>query len=445
MDKIKAEKLRNEILEKVAEYYNLAHTQSSAKQTVPNAQQRINYGGRVFDQEEMLMLVDASLDFWLTEGSYSRKFAQSLADFLSVKHCLLVNSGSSANLLAFMTLTSSLLGERRIKRGDEIITVAAAFPTTVSPIIQYGAIPVFVDVDRQSANIDVKQLKSALSDKSKAIFLAHTLGNPFNLKEVKDFCDRHGLWLIEDNCDSLGSSFAGKICGSWGDLATSSFYPPHHITTGEGGALYTSNDLLHKIALSLRDWGRDCYCSSGNDNACGKRFSGKHGKLPEGYDHKYVYSHFGYNLRMTDLQAAIGYAQMKKIKGFTETRQKNFQRLFEGLKDLPQLQFCQPEPEAQVSWFGFLISLTEKAEFKRNELVLFLEKAGIQTRNLFAGNLIKQPCFTELEKGKDYKVIGNLTNTDYLMNNSFWIGVYPGMKQKQIDYMIEKIREFCRG
>ena len=360
-----------------------------------------------------------------------------------MKYALLVNSGSSANLLAFAALTSPLLGNRRIRRGDEVITVACAFPTTVAPIIQYGAIPVFADVTLPGANIDIAVLDKALSPKTKAVMIAHTLGNPFDVKAVKEFCDKHGLFLIEDNCDALGSKFAGKFTGTWGNIGTSSFYPPHHLTMGEGGAVYTDDPLLKKILLSMRDWGRECWCASGVDNSCGCRFTRQFGTLPIGYDHKYVYSHFGYNLKATDLQAAIGVAQLDKLEKFTTKRKANYARLYEGLQDLPQLEIFTALPEADPAWFGFLMTVTNKAKFTRNDLTEYLEKNLIQTRNLFAGNLLKHPCFETLQEGVDYRVTGDLPNTEKIMHNSFWIGLYPGMTEDKLDYMIAKIREFC--
>ena len=443
MDGIKAKKLHDEIIEKVAEYYETVHAPAQNAPFVAG-KSRVNYAGRVFDAAEMTNLADAALEFWLTSGRYTKEFEKKLAEHLGVKYALMVNSGSSANLLAFSALTSPLLGERRIKRGDEVITVACAFPTTVAPIIQYGAVPVFVDVESKSANIDVNELEKALSEKSKAVMIAHTLGNPFNLKKVKEFCDKQGLFLIEDNCDALGSKFAGKYTGTWGDIGTSSFYPPHHLTMGEGGAVYTNDPLLKKAMLSIRDWGRECWCDSGVDNSCGCRFTRQFGKLPKGYDHKYVYSHFGYNLKATDLQAAIGVAQLDKLEGFTAKRKANFAKLYDGLKDLKELEIFEKYPESDPAWFGFLLTVTEEAGFTRNELTEYLEKNQIQTRNLFAGNLLKHPCFEGFEEGRDYRVIGELPNTDKIMNNSFWVGVYPGMTEEKLDYMISKIREFCK-
>ena len=438
-----AESLKKEILEKVAEYYRLVHAPVADAPFVPG-KSRVNYAGRVFDEREMTNLVDSALDFWLTYGCWSKDFEKGLADYLGVRFALLVNSGSSANLLAFMTLTSPLLGDRQIKRGDEVITVAAGFPTTIAPIIQYGAVPVFVDVELKTANIDAAQLENALSSKTKAVMLAHTLGNPFNIKAVKAFCEKHSLWLIEDNCDALGSKYDGRFTGTWGDIGTSSFYPPHHMTMGEGGAVYTSNPLLKKIALSIRDWGRDCWCESGVDNTCGCRFTKQFGKLPVGYDHKYVYSHFGYNLKATDMQAAVGCAQLEKFPSFVEKRKENYARLYEGLKDVAALDIFRPYPESDPSWFGFLMTVKPDAGFTRNDLAQHLEAANIQTRNLFAGNILRHPCFETLVEGVDYRVSGDLTNTDTIMNSSLWIGLYPGMGEAKLDYMIETIRAFCQ-
>ena len=439
------EELRKEILRLTSEYYQ---EEWGDEQPFVPGKSRVPYGGRVFDERELCNLVESSLDFWLTYGRFSRQFEQRLAEILQVKYALLVNSGSSANLLAFFALTSPLLKERRIERGDEVITVAAGFPTTVAPIIQYRAVPVFVDVEPGTANVDVSLLEAAWSPRTKAVMLAHTLGNPFDIHAVKEFCDRHGLWLVEDNCDALGSLYDGKPTGSWGDIGTSSFYPPHHLTMGEGGAVYTSNPLLKKIMLSMRDWGRDCWCESGVDNTCGCRFSRQFGKLPKGYDHKYVYSHFGFNLKATDMQAAIGCAQLEKLPLFTRIRRENFAYLYEALKDVKSLQLPVSYPESVSSWFGFLMTVKEDAPFTRNQLAEHLEKNGIQTRNLFAGNLTKHPCFDVLVEGRDYRVVGNLENTDRIMNNALWIGVYPGMTRQKLEYMVEKIREkltLCEG
>lgn len=424
----------------VANYYSVFHNQPEFK---PG--DRIPYASRVYDHQEMVNLVDSSLEFWLTAGRYTEEFEKKFAQYLGVQYCALVNSGSSANLIAFMSLTSPLLGERAIKRGDEIITVAAGFPTTVSPIIQYRAVPVFIDVTIPQYNIDVDMLEKALTDKTKAVMIAHTLGNPFDLSSVKGFCDKHSLWLVEDNCDALGSKYVingeKKFTGTIGDIGTSSFYPPHHMTMGEGGAVYTSHSLLAKIIKSFRDWGRDCECPSGIDNLCRHRFDNQYGELPVGYDHKYVYSHFGYNLKATDMQAAIGCAQLEKLPNFVERRRHNFDRLksaLYGIKD----KVILPEPCANSipSWFGFMI--TCKSDLNRNQIVQYLERKGVQTRMLFAGNLTKHPCFDELrESGTGYRVIGELTNTDRIMNDTFWVGVYPGMTNEMIDYMAEMIRE----
>ena len=432
---------RKEILKIIEEYYNKYHnTKSKFKEG-----DRITYASRVYDSEEMKNLVDSALEFWLTSGRYTKQFEEEFAKYLGVKYCSLVNSGSSANLIAFMSLTSPLLGDRRIKRGDEIITVAAGFPTTVSPIIQYGAIPVFVDVTIPQYNIDVNMLEEALSEKTKAIMISHTLGNPFDLKTVKEFCDKHNLWLIEDNCDALGSTYIingeEKLTGTIGDIGTSSFYPPHHMTMGEGGAVYTNNSLLNKIIRSFRDWGRDCSCPSGIDNLCGHRFDKQYGQLPLGYDHKYVYSHFGYNLKATDMQAAIGVAQLKKFPSFVDKRKENFSRLKEGLKEL-QNKIILPEKceNSDPSWFGFAI--TCKPGVNRNKVVKYIEENKIQTRNLFAGNLLKHPCFDEMRKEqKGYRIIGELINTDIIMNNTFWVGVYPGMTDEKLNYMIKIIKQ----
>lgn len=434
------EEARTEILKLVKEYAQRYHTQKEFKEG-----DKINYASRVYDYEEIVNLVDSSLEFWLTTGRYTIEFEEKLAEYLGVKYCSFVNSGSSANLLAFMTLTSPLLEDRQIKRGDEVITVAAGFPTTVAPIIQYGAVPVFVDVTIPQYNIDVSLLEDALSAKTKAVMLAHTLGNPFDLKSVKEFCDKHNLWLIEDNCDALGSTYKingkTKQTGTIGDIGTSSFYPPHHMTTGEGGAVYTDNPLLHKIIRSFRDWGRDCQCQSGQDNLCGNRFTGKFGELPVGYDHKYVYSHFGYNLKATDMQAAIGCAQIEKFPTFVEKRKQNFNRLYDGLNELSDKLILPEKVEnSDPSWFGFMITVRDG--ISRNKIVQYLEDHGVQTRMLFAGNIVKHPCFDEIrDDTSKYRVIGELKNTDSIMNDTFWIGVYPGMTEEKIDYMIKCIKE----
>lgn len=443
----KSQELRNEILKLTKEYYS----QTIREKDVYKIGDRISYAGRVYDEKEMVNLVDSSLEFWLTSGRYSQLFEEKLASFLQVKFCHTCNSGSSANLLAFMALTSQLLGDRRILPGDEVITVAAGFPTTVTPIIQYGAIPVFLDVTIPQYNIDCNKLEEAVSEKTKAVMIAHTLGNPFDLKKLKEFCNRHNLWLIEDNCDALGSQYQiddqWKFTGTIGDIGTSSFYPPHHITTGEGGAVYTDNPLLSKIILSLRDWGRDCSCPSGVDNLCGRRFDQQLGELPLGYDHKYVYSHFGYNLKMTDMQAAIGVAQMDKINFFNEKRRENWALLHDHLKELSNFLIL-PEPckDSIPSWFGFLITVKDNNCFTRDELVKYLEKNNVQTRMLFAGNVIKQPCFDEMRnEQRGYRVLGDLYNTDVVMNQSFWIGVYSELNNEQLNYMINSIKIFIKN
>ena len=444
MDEVKEKTLRREILEKTAEYYHqILEPEQNAIFTPGKT--KLHYAGRIFDETELKNLVESALDFWLTSGRFTQQFEKKLAEFLGVKSALFVNSGSSANLLAFMTLTSPLLKDRRIRRGDEVITAAAGFPTTVAPILQYGAVPVFLDVDAGTANLDPRGLRTALSKKTKAVMLAHTLGNPFQIKEIKQFCEENGLWLIEDNCDALGSRFAGRLTGTWGDIGTSSFYPPHHMTTGEGGAVYMNDPLLRKIALSLRDWGRDCWCPPGCDNTCGCRFTRHWNHLPDGYDHKYVYSHFGFNLKATDMQAAIGCAQLEKLDSFIQKRKENFNRLYDGLKDLPQLRLFSRYPESDPAWFGFLMTLTPMADFTRNDFAAHLERNLIQTRNLFAGNLIRHPCFETLTEGIHYRIAEPLKHTDDFMNHALWIGVYPGMSREKLDYMIETIRSFCLG
>lgn len=435
------EQLQEEIIEKVREYYALAH--ASEQEFIPGAS-RVNYAGRVFDEREMANATQAVLEFWLTSGKWTKEFENKLAAYLGVKYALMVNSGSSANLLAFFALTSPLLGERQVKRGEEIITLAAGFPTTIAPMIQYGAVPVFVDID-ESANIDTNALESALSPKTKAVMIAHTLGSPFDIARVKAFCDAHNLWLIEDNCDALGSLYQGRKTGSFGDIGTSSFYPPHHITTGEGGAVYTSNPLLKKILLSMRDWGRECFCESGVDNTCKARFSQQCGELPYGYDHKYVYSHFGFNLKATDLQAAIGVAQLEKLESFVAKRRANHARLCKLLQEVRGLRIIQAQGESEPAWFGCLMMVDSDAPFTRNDLVQHLESRGIQTRALFAGNITKHPCFTHLENGRDYRIVGDLARTNAMMERGLWVGVYPGLEQAQIKYIAKEIREVCNA
>lgn len=431
---------REEILKQVREYCKKYHRPAEY-----HPGDRIPYAGRVYDAEEMVNLVDSALDFWLTSGKYTERFEKEFAAFLGVRFCALVNSGSSANLLAFMALTSPLLGDRRIRPGDEVITVAAGFPTTVTPIIQYGAVPVFVDITIPQYNIDATMLEAALSEKTKAVMLAHTLGNPFDLEAVSGFCRQHGLWLVEDNCDALGSRYClegeWRFTGTVGHIGTSSFYPPHHMTMGEGGAVYTDDPLLNKIIRSLRDWGRDCVCASGQDNLCGHRFDKQYGELPVGYDHKYVYSHFGFNLKATDMQAAIGCGQLSKLEGFIQARRKHFAYLRERLQGAEDLLIL-PEPcrNSEPSWFGFMITCREGAD--KNRIVRHLESSGVQTRMLFAGNLLRQPCFDKMrESGTGFRVAGELSATDRVMQDTFWIGVYPGMTDEMLDYMADKILE----
>ena len=431
---------REYILNQVKDYCEKYHVKKEFHEG-----DRIPYASRVYDSKEMCNLVDSALEFWLTSGRYTEQFEIDFAKYLGIRYCSLVNSGSSANLLAFMTLTSPLLKERQIQRGDEVITVAAGFPTTVAPMIQYGAIPVFVDVTIPQYNIDVDMLEKALSEKTKAVMIAHTLGNPFDLKEVSRFCKEHNLWLIEDNCDALGSEYIldgeVRLTGTIGDIGTSSFYPPHHMTMGEGGAVYTDNPLLYRIIRSLRDWGRDCICPSGHDNFCGHRFDRQYGELPLGYDHKYVYSHFGYNLKATDMQAAIGCAQLEKFPEFVKKRRKNFERLLMGLQDVQdKLILPVAQSDSNPSWFGFMMTCKEGTE--REKVVPYIEKHGVQTRMLFAGNIIKHPCFDELRNRKEgYRIVGTLKNTDRIMKDTFWVGVYPGMTEEMIDYMIKVIKE----
>ena len=438
---MKQKEIKTAIAQLVKEYYDEVHASTQNSKFAKG--DRINYAGRVFNETEMINLLDASLEFWLTSGRFCKEFEDKLTAFLGIRHALLVNSGSSANLLAFMALTSPLLAERKINRGDEVITVAAGFPTTVAPVIQYGAIPVFVDVELETGNIDCSQLENAASPKTKAVMLAHTLGNPFDIDTVKAFCEKYKLWLIEDNCDALGSKYKDKHTGTFGDIGTSSFYPPHHITMGEGGAAYTNNPTLGKIMRSIRDWGRDCWCDSGKDNTCGCRFEKQYGSLPKGYDHKYVYSHFGYNLKATEMQAAIGCAQLDKLSTFIEKRKQNYNFLHDALKSNKNLIIQKTSPDSDPSWFGFMITVNDNAPFTRNELAQHLEKKNIQTRPLFAGNITKHPCFNPLDEGKDYRIAGNhLPNTDRIMNNSLWIGVYPGITKEKLEYMVDAIRTY---
>lgn len=432
---------RNKILELVGRYCDLYHNQSA--EYVPG--ERIGYAGRVYGREEMMNLADSSLEFWLTMGRYTAQFEEDLARFLGVRYVHTVNSGSSANLISFMALTSPLLGERAIRRGDEVITVSCGFPTTVSPILNFGAVPVFVDVTIPEYNIDVSELEGALSKRTKAVMLAHTLGNPFDLETVSKFCKKNNLWLIEDNCDALGSRFLldGKwhFTGTIGDIGTSSFYPPHHITMGEGGATYTQDTLLHRIMLSLRDWGRDCVCHPGEDNRCGHRFDGSYGLLPRGYDHKYVYSNFGYNLSITDMQAAVGCAQLKRLDDFTEKRKYNWEILREELGELDErLILPRASANSDPSWFGFCMTLREGLD--RARVLRFIEDHGVQTRLLFAGNLIKHPCFDAVRGDeKSCRVVGELKNTDIITERTFWIGVYPGMTLEKLYYMADVVKK----
>lgn len=433
---------RRQIKAMVAEYYHdFVEKKGEFRQG-----DRIPYASRVFDEKEMCALTDAMLDFWLTAGRFSDEFEREFAKWIGVRFANLVNSGSSANLIAFMALTAPELGERRIKRGDEVITVACSFPTTVTPMLQYGAVPVFVDVTVPQYNIDVTLLEAALSEKTRAVMIAHTLGNPFDIKAVREFCDVHKLWLIEDNCDALGAAYTidgiTKLCGAWGDIGTSSFYPPHHMTMGEGGCVYTNDPLLNRLIRSYRDWGRDCSCDPGVDNRCGHRFDGQYGELPVGYDHKYVYSHFGYNLKLTDMQAAVGCEQLKKLPFFIERRRRNWQHLHDALSDSPAAQkLILPEAaeNSSPSWFGFLISVRNGSGLDRNEITRYLEAHNIQTRLLFSGNLTRHPCFDQIRGTDVYRVAGKLTNTDFVMTNTFWVGVYPGMNDDVIGYMAQVI------
>jgi len=428
--------MRAEILSKVDRFYHLFHEK---KQQFEPEKSPLNYGGRVYNELEMKSLVDSSLDFWLTAGRYNKQFEKEFAAFIGIRYALLTNSGSSANLLAFSTLTSPKLGDRRITPGDEVITVAAGFPTTVTPIVQNGAIPVFIDVDLGTYNIMADRIEEAITPKTKAIMIAHTMGNPFQLDKVMEVAEKYNLWVIEDNCDALGSKFNGKLTGTFGHIATSSFYPPHHMTMGEGGAVYTNDAKLKMIIESFRDWGRDCWCPSGCDDTCKKRFGWQLGTLPEGYDHKYTYSHIGYNLRVTEMQAAVGVEQLKKVPSFTKARIKNFNRLLAGLQDLEQYFILPRATEnADPSWFGFILTLKDNVHFTKNEIINYLEANKIQTRMLFAGNLTRQPAFD----GVNYRIHGDLTNTDKILADTFLVGVYPGLTDEMIDYVIEKIHAF---
>lgn len=436
---------REEIKSLVAEFYHEFKEPIESKENFKPGD-RVSYASRVYDEKEMQSLTDAMLDFWLTTGRFSDEFEKKFAEWIGVKFAHLVNSGSSANLIAFSVLTAPELGDRQIKRGDEVITVACGFPTTITPILQYGAVPVFVDVTVPQYNIDVTKLDAALSEKTKAVMIAHTLGNPFDIATVKAFCDKNNLWLIEDNCDALGTQYTisgeTKFSGTWGDIGTSSFYPPHHMTMGEGGCVYTNDPQLHRLILSYRDWGRDCICPSGHDNFCGHRYDGQFGQLPQGYDHKYVYSHFGYNLKVTDLQAAVGVEQLKKFPSFIERRRHNWERLHKELECI-QDKIILPEPaeNSRPSWFGFLISVRPETGIERNKITRYIEEHNVQTRLLFSGNIIKHPCFDQIRDTDAYRVSGDLSVTEFVMNNTFWVGVYPGMTDVMIDYMAEVIKD----
>lgn len=431
------QELRSDVFEAVQKYYEFKFK----NRTFIAGQTYVPVSGKVFDDQELVKLVDSSLDFWLTTGRYAAEFEEKFAQWMGVKHCLLVNSGSSANLVALSALTSPKLGEKQLKPGDEVITVAAGFPTTVNPIFQNRLVPVFLDVKLPSYDIDVDQLEQALSSKTKAIMIAHTLGNPFNLEAVMAFAEKHDLWVIEDNCDSVGSTFQGKKTGTFGHLATVSFYPAHHMTMGEGGAVLTNDTRLKKLVESFRDWGRDCWCAPGVDNTCNKRYGWQLGTLPFGYDHKYTYTHIGYNLKMTDMQAAVGVAQLEKLPEFVQKRRDNYEFLWQNLADLQDfLTLPQATPNSEPSWFGFPIFVKEDAPFTRNELVQQLETNRIGTRLLFGGNLLRQPLYD----GWEYRVIGDLTSADKIMNCVFWIGVFPGLTEEMLTYVVQTIREFCR-
>lgn len=428
------DELRSEIFKKVKQLYHI-----QKKDTFIPSKTTIPYAGRIYDEKEMICLVDAALDFWLTTGRYAEKFETDLASFLGVKYCLLTNSGSSANLLAISALTSQKLGEKRLKSGDEVITTACGFPSTLNPILQNNMVPVFLDVDLETYNINTDYLEDAISERTRAFFISHTLGNPADLTAIMKIVKKNDLWFIEDNCDALGSRYQEKFTGTFGHISTCSFYPAHHITTGEGGAVCTNDPLLKRIIASFRDWGRDCWCDPGCDNSCGKRFDWQLGGLPHGYDHKYIYSHIGYNLKMTDMQAAIGVEQIKKLPGFIESRKKNFHALYSGLKKYENFLILPCATQySDPSWFGFPIGIRENAPFKRDEIVRYLEDHKIATRMLFGGNLIKQPAYADMK----YRSIGSLTNSDLIMNNLFWIGVYPGINPEKIDYILKIFNTF---
>lgn len=434
---------REQIKALVADFYHDFKMPNESKNGFQPGE-RISYASRVYDEKEMQSLTEAMLDFWLTTGRFCEEFESKFAEWIGVKFAHLVNSGSSANLIAFSVLTAPELGERQIKRGDEVITVACGFPTTITPMLQYGAVPVFVDVTVPQYNIDITKLEGALSEKTKAVMIAHTLGNPFDLKAVKAFCDRNNLWLVEDNCDALGTKYTingeTKFSGAWGDIGTSSFYPPHHMTMGEGGCVYTNNPLLSRLILSYRDWGRDCVCPSGQDNICGHRYDGQFGELPQGYDHKYVYSHFGYNLKVTDLQAAIGIEQLKKFPSFIEKRRHNWDRLHQALEGVEdKLILPKAAENSEPSWFGFLVSVRPETGIRRNDAVRYIEGHNIQTRLLFSGNFLKHPCFAPIRGTDLYRIASSLENTEFIMNHTFWVGVYPGMTDEMLDYMAQVI------
>jgi CDP-6-deoxy-D-xylo-4-hexulose-3-dehydrase len=429
------QRIRNDIFEKIKELYLL---KSSMNKFVPGVSS-IPCAGRVYDEKEMISLVDASLDFWLTSSRYARQFEMEFAKYLGVKYCILANSGSSANLLAVSALTSQKLDQRKLKPGDEVITVACAFPTTVNPIIQNNLIPVFLDINIETCNINEDKIEEVLSEKTKAIFLAHTLGNPLNMDKILEICNKYNLWLIEDNCDALGSKYKGQNTGTFGDIATFSFYPAHHITMGEGGAVVTNNPDLKKLIESFRDWGRDCWCEPGCDDTCGKRFGWQIGTLPHGYDHKYIYSHIGYNLKLTDMQAAVGVEQMKKLPEFIALRKRNWNILYEGLKKFEEFFIFQRAiADAEPSWFGFLLTVKESAPFSKNDIINYLESSKIVTRPLFAGNILRHPAYYWVP----CRIEGEMINTDYVMNNSFWIGVYPGIHEDRTTYIVNKFKSF---
>jgi CDP-6-deoxy-D-xylo-4-hexulose-3-dehydrase len=430
--------LKKEIFKKIREYYK---TKFGKKVFIPG-ETLIPPSGKVFDEKEMISLVDSALDFWLTEGRFAKKFEQEFSKYLKVPYTILTNSGSSANLLAFSALTSPELEKKRIKPGDEVITVAATFPTTVNPIIQNGCVPVFLDINLETLNIDSSKIEKAITKRTKAIFLAHSLGNPFDLKTVIKVAKKYNLFVVEDACDALGATYNNQLVGTFGDIGTFSFYPAHQITMGEGGAVVTKNPLLKKIIRSFRDWGRDCWCDSGHDNTCGKRFGWKLGKLPFGYDHKYIYSHLGYNLKVTDMQPAIGIAQLKKLPKFIEIREKNFEFLYKNLKKYENyFIFLKATPDSEPCWFGFPLTIRKNAWFSRSEMVNYLEKNKIATRMLFGGNITKQPYFKDV----NYRIFDNLENTDFIMDNTFWIGVYPGLTKQMIDYILIKFKEFLKN